>query len=104
MWFGTEGGVSQFDGKVWKSFTKKDGLVDNLVRTIVEDREGNMWFDTHPYAQGKGGISIAKRVRTTESITEQVVRYLPDSLTERRLGPRDYSKKGGSNGYRYISH
>lgn len=27
VWFGTEGGVSMFDGKVWRSWTSKDGLM-----------------------------------------------------------------------------
>jgi ligand-binding sensor domain-containing protein len=26
VWFGTEGGVSMFDGKAWRSWTHKDGL------------------------------------------------------------------------------
>jgi hypothetical protein len=26
VWFGTEGGVSMFDGKTWKSWSHKDGL------------------------------------------------------------------------------
>jgi hypothetical protein len=46
MWFGTEGGISRYDGRQFRSFTKQNGLEDNWVWCILEDREGNMWFGT----------------------------------------------------------
>lgn len=45
-WFGTENGVSRFDGKEFASLTREDGLVANDVRAITEDREGAIWFGT----------------------------------------------------------
>ena len=33
-WFGTEGGVTRYDGKVWKSYTHKDGLGADLKEAI----------------------------------------------------------------------
>jgi len=87
MWFGTEGGVSRYDGENWKSFTAEDCLVENLVRAILEDREGNLWFGTYPYEPGRGGISIAKYSRGTKSISERILLYLPDDLTQKSLGP-----------------
>ena len=41
-----------------EELTEEDGLADNLVRTVLEDREGNMWFGTYPYAEGKGGSAL----------------------------------------------
>ena len=57
-WFGTwTGGVSRYSrgvtrgghggsGGTWQSFTMQDGLVDNVVRAIAQDREGYLWFGT----------------------------------------------------------
>jgi ligand-binding sensor domain-containing protein/signal transduction histidine kinase/CheY-like chemotaxis protein len=55
IWFGTEGGVSRYDGRSFTSFTEKDGLAHHWVNAIVEDREGNLWFGTG--WRGKGGVS-----------------------------------------------
>lgn len=54
IWFATvygrikerppEGGIYRFDGKSWRKFTTNDGLVSNLVTTIVNDDIGNLWF------------------------------------------------------------
>lgn len=47
IWFCTQGGgISRFDGKEFKTFTKADGLISNDVTTIVEDHDHNMWVGT----------------------------------------------------------
>ncbi len=63
LWFGTTyGGVSRYDpsakpvpsgveglragGKTWTAFTAKDGLAGNSVISIIQDREGYLWFGT----------------------------------------------------------
>jgi len=48
LWFGTEGGVSRYDGQ---TFTALNGLANNWVRSIFQDREGYLWFGT------QGGVS-----------------------------------------------
>ncbi len=52
LWFGTENGVSRFDGKSWKTYRTTDGLIHNIVYAIEQDRNGDLWFGT------EGGISI----------------------------------------------
>jgi len=52
VWFGTEQGVSSFDGEQWKSYTAADGLVHPSVNDIAVDAAGMLWFATD------GGISI----------------------------------------------
>jgi sugar lactone lactonase YvrE/mono/diheme cytochrome c family protein len=61
LWFGTEGaGAYKFDGKAFTQFTKEDGLCSNNVNSIVEDRQGNIWFacmqSYQPKMTGDGGV------------------------------------------------
>ena len=51
MWFGTESGVSRYDGKEFVNFTTDDGLVGVEVWAIHRDPDGAMWFGT------RGGVS-----------------------------------------------
>jgi ligand-binding sensor domain-containing protein len=46
LWAGTDGGVSWFDGARWRTYTTRDGLIDNFVYAIAVDDEGNKWFGT----------------------------------------------------------
>ena len=47
LWFSTGGeGAYRYDGKVFTNFTTKDGLSDNDVRAIIEDKAGNIVFGT----------------------------------------------------------
>lgn len=53
LWFGTDGeGAHKFDGESFTSYTKKDGLAGNLVRSLREDRRGRVWIGTDG-----GGVS-----------------------------------------------
>jgi ligand-binding sensor domain-containing protein len=48
LWFATvSDGVLRYDGKTLTYFSTKDGLIDNTVAGIAQDRAGNMWFGTH---------------------------------------------------------
>ncbi|MEM7106466.1 MAG: histidine kinase [Bacteroidota bacterium] len=46
MWFGTDKGVSRFNGTTFENFTTKDGLSDNEVFKIFEDSSARIWFLT----------------------------------------------------------
>lgn len=46
IWFGTESGVSRYDGESFTTFTTQDGLAHNSVYGIFPDREGCIWFST----------------------------------------------------------
>jgi ligand-binding sensor domain-containing protein len=51
LWFGTQGGVSSFDGQSWTTYTEADGLADNWVNAIAVASDGTLWFGT------QGGVS-----------------------------------------------
>ena len=46
-WFGSlQEGVASYDGKSFTYFTSNDGLSDNQIHTIQEDKDGGIWFNT----------------------------------------------------------
>jgi len=52
LWFATsDSGVYYYNGKSFQHFTTKDGLVNNRVMSIYEDKAGVIWFGTG------GGVS-----------------------------------------------
>ncbi|TND07641.1 MAG: serine phosphatase RsbU, regulator of sigma subunit [Bacteroidetes bacterium] len=53
LWFGTQGGVSRFDGRQFRNFTEKDGLPGNDITCITEDRQGNIWIGTYGFGISK---------------------------------------------------
>jgi len=52
FWFSSVGsGVFYYDGKTFRNFTTDDGLANNRVTEICEDKSGHVWFST------EGGVS-----------------------------------------------
>ncbi len=51
LWFGTDSGLSSFDGSVWQSYTTSDGLVHNQVNCLEVTNENTLWIGT------SGGLS-----------------------------------------------
>ena len=51
MWFGTDGGVSSYNGEQFSNLTIRDGLVDNRIHAICDGSDGTLWFGTY------GGVS-----------------------------------------------
>lgn len=46
IWFGTDNGLSRFDGKKFRNYTVKDGLPDNEVLVLKNDFKGRIWIGT----------------------------------------------------------
>lgn len=48
LWFCTTGdGVYRYDGKTFIHFTEKEGLFNDCVSTVLEDKKGDLWFGTN---------------------------------------------------------
>lgn len=59
FWFASIGdGVYYYDGNSFKNFTTKDGLANNRVTTIYEDKKGHIWFGTEGGASMYNGTSL----------------------------------------------
>jgi ligand-binding sensor domain-containing protein len=45
LWFSTFGeGVYQYDGKTFRNYNESNGLINNWIRSAIQDSEGNIWF------------------------------------------------------------
>jgi signal transduction histidine kinase/CheY-like chemotaxis protein/ligand-binding sensor domain-containing protein len=44
LWFGTDQGVSRFDGRAFSNLAEEEGLPHGSVRAIEEDDAGRMWM------------------------------------------------------------
>jgi ligand-binding sensor domain-containing protein len=59
LWFGSIGsGVYHYDGKSFRNFTTKNGLVNNEIGSIFEDKAGNIWFGANGGASRYDGKSF----------------------------------------------
>lgn len=66
LWFGTLGdGVAKYNGQNFTYFTEKEGLGNNTVRSIIEDKSGNLLFSTD---LGLSKLTQAKQAEMTEKI------------------------------------
>jgi ligand-binding sensor domain-containing protein len=50
IWFGTETGLSCFDGSRFRNFRREDGLPSNEVFAIFADRRNRVWIGTYKNA------------------------------------------------------
>ncbi|MFH2142834.1 MAG: two-component regulator propeller domain-containing protein [Bacteroidota bacterium] len=58
IWIGTSAGVTIFDGVNWNTWnTQNSGLVDYWIRSVIVDKQGNMWAATQGYGVSKFNIS-----------------------------------------------
>jgi len=53
MWFGTDTGVSRYNGRTFENFYTHDGLADNEILRIDKDSKGRIWFSAL-----NGGLSF----------------------------------------------
>ena len=74
LWVGTDQGVARLEPATaldqttngvprprrFTAYTTRDGLSDNVVRSLLEDREGNVWVGTNT-----GGLNRLKRKQVT---------------------------------------
>jgi len=67
------GGISKYDGKSFTNFTKKEGLCNNNIFSIIQDQIGNIWASTDG-----GGAS-----KLTIRIVVDSLKYIVTNYTEK---------------------
>ena len=82
LWFGTETGLSRFDGTHFKNFTAADGLPDTEIISLFVDSKNRVWilpFKNTIYYYFKGRIynqqndSVLKKIKITKSNIRSVI-------------------------------
>ena len=59
FWIGSlQEGVAVYNGKSFSYFTMNDGLADNQIHSIQEDKEGIIWFNTQTGVSSYDGATI----------------------------------------------
>jgi len=63
-WFGSlQEGVAVYNGKSFTYFNINDGLTDNQIHNIQEDKEGVIWFNTQKGVSSYDGIKIVNHTK-----------------------------------------
>ncbi|MEI7980940.1 MAG: two-component regulator propeller domain-containing protein [Bacteroidota bacterium] len=97
IWFGTDGGVSKYDGKWFIHYTEKEGLGDNYIRSILEDKTGNLWFGT--LGNGVSRLSRDGKRFTHFTTTEGLIDNSVKCMLEDRSGNIWFGTNGGVSKY-----
>jgi ligand-binding sensor domain-containing protein len=72
FWLGSIGsGVYFYDGKSFQNFTTKEGLVNDEVTCIYEDKAGTIWFGLNGGASRYDGKSFRNYMMNGEFMTEE---------------------------------
>jgi ligand-binding sensor domain-containing protein len=68
-WFGSlQEGVAVYSGKSFFYFTNNDGLTDNQIHSIQEDKEGVIWFNTQKGVSSYDGKTIKNQTKIEEAV------------------------------------
>ncbi|MEQ1797913.1 MAG: two-component regulator propeller domain-containing protein, partial [Lacibacter sp.] len=111
-WFGSNGkGIYHLDGNELKLFTTVDGLVYDSIRGIQEDKDGNIYIETHKGISKFDGkqFTTLKAIRSSYNQwklepndlwfgfynANDLYRYDGDSLFELKLPRKDLEKAFG---------
>jgi len=107
-WFGTRGGVTEFDGSTWTTYTTTDGLSGNIVYSIARDTNGNLWFGSYPGVSKFNGTTWTAYTNANTSgglVNDMVKAVAIDSAGNVWCGTGGYgiSKFDGTNWTTYTT-
>ncbi|PCJ64851.1 MAG: hypothetical protein COA58_11285 [Bacteroidetes bacterium] len=100
MWFTTlTEGIYKYDGSAFINFTEKDGLYSNKVNSLIEDKDGLLWFATSKGLCSYDGKvfsnfplpqedipSVSPETGLQSRVTEEVLSLIQDRTGEFWLG------------------
>jgi len=75
-WFGTESGISKFDGTTWTTYSSTDGLVDNSTTCIAYDNVNDkIWIGTNNGVSCFDGTSFTNYT-TAEGLNDNTAQFI----------------------------
>lgn len=90
LWFGSlQEGVAVYDGSSFTYYSAQDGLTDNQIHHIQEDRKGVIWFTTQEGVSSYDGTRLVNHTQATRAKTQAL---FPAPSQETQLG--EWSKWG----------
>jgi ligand-binding sensor domain-containing protein/signal transduction histidine kinase len=90
LWFGTSGGgVGRMKNGALDFFTKSDGLADNFVTTISEDRRGTLWIGTMSGLSRRAGERFITEVNREGTSFETVFSFVEDHEGDLWVGTKE---------------
>ncbi|MCP4149700.1 MAG: hypothetical protein GY757_18280 [bacterium] len=92
IWFGSNNGLNRFNGRFFKKFTVKEGLVNNYVLSIKGDRKNNIWFGT---GNGVSCYNYDAKQFVNYSIGEGLIHNVINSICEDAKGNIWFATDGG---------
>ena len=80
IWFGTQNGISKFDGNIWTNFNKNShpGLVDNTITAIQTISSGDIWIGTD-FGVCKYSGSNWSCFTTSDGLGDNRVKYIKEA-------------------------
>jgi len=99
LWFGTDGGVSRYDGEEFTPFTTDHGLAHDTVTSILQDREGHLWFGTWGGGVSRYDGKVFQRLDQQDGLAHDTVHH----LLQDRQGDIWIATEGGLTRYRSQS-
>ncbi len=76
IWFGTDAGVSRFDGNKFVNYTLSDGLSENEILTLGEDSKGRIWF-----LGFNGTVSYYYEGKIYNANNDELIKKIPNTGT-----------------------
>ncbi|QNR25205.1 sensor histidine kinase [Croceimicrobium hydrocarbonivorans] len=75
LWIATDRGVCRYNGRGFQCFSVEDGLLDNAVLGLYEDRGGNIWF---PLALGGLNYWDGQSIKEYK-YNDTLLKFIPNS-------------------------
>jgi ligand-binding sensor domain-containing protein/signal transduction histidine kinase len=88
VWIGTNGGLIEFDGEVFRAYSERHGLPHATINAVAEDRAGGVWIGTDA-----GGVAKLTRNGFVSFSEQDGLRH--DYVTSISQGPSGRLRAGG---------
>ncbi len=73
IWFGSDHGISRYDGKSFITYDTRDGLPDNFITKIVQSSDGNIWISMYEHGVAKFDGKHFQSFTTAEGLNDNAI-------------------------------